>query len=254
MDEGEPTARNFIKYRGELPFDVLRECGSNEALRIEDPLVRKLVEMQKRIRMTDEEILNAVKKDIFPTDLPSLVDAVISAQNAEERERRSSHLKSTITLRLLRDRVKTVENALSVVKKKVYQKSSDETLTASEDFGALDVPSEDFTIPPSSYGPGGDLPALYTRLQRRSRVPSSTSEYVNFFNKFIHHVVSEMYSRNMWPDLRCGPEKKKPVRRLRIGTGHNTNFRWNMKGQEAAEQSTSSTAVDNDTIPSRPSS
>ncbi|VDO36154.1 unnamed protein product [Heligmosomoides polygyrus] len=123
-----------------------------------------------------------------------------------------------ILLRVLRGRVKTVKVALSVVKKKVYQKNREETLMASKDSGALDVPPGDFTIPPSSFGPGGDLSALYTRLQRTSRVPSSTSEYVNFFNKFIHHIVSciphkhlnfQMYSRDVWPRLTARTRKRK---------------------------------------------
>ncbi|VDP02600.1 unnamed protein product [Heligmosomoides polygyrus] len=180
-------------------------------------------------------------------------------------------------LRLLRDRVKTVETALSVVKKKVYQKSRDETLTASKDFGV-------FTIPYSSYGPGSDLSALYTRLQHTSRVPSSTSEYANFFNNFIHHVVPEMYSRDVWPLLSVRTRKRKNqyvdfeselvinfvkamyekankevrtsfyVDVFHMITVALTNFRRNMKSQEAAEHSTNYAAIDNDTIPSQPSS
>ncbi|VDO97357.1 unnamed protein product [Heligmosomoides polygyrus] len=145
--------------------------------------------------------------------------------------------------------------------------------------GSLDVPSGVFTIPSSSYGPGDDLFALYTRLQRTSRVPSSTSECVNFFNKFVHHVVSEVGVRSpcilvtCGPDLRRAPEKEKTnfvkamyeksnkeVRTsfdfdvFQMITVALTNFRRNMKSQEAAEQSTNYAAIDNDTIPSRPSS
>ncbi|VDO93480.1 unnamed protein product [Heligmosomoides polygyrus] len=152
---------------------------------------------------------NAVRDDIFPTDLSSLIDDVISAQNAEEIVRRSRQLKSAITIRLLQDQVRSVVSALSALMKKIYQKSSDETFEPSTEFGALDVPPGEFTIPPSSYGSGGDLSALYTWLQCKSRVPSSTSEYVNFFNKFIHHVVSEKYSRDVWPRLTARTWKRK---------------------------------------------
>ncbi|VDO19604.1 unnamed protein product [Heligmosomoides polygyrus] len=212
--------------------------------------------------------------------MSSRVDDVISAQNAEELDRAPMEpLKVDHN-----NRVKTAETALSVVKKKVYQKSRDETLTASKDFGALDVPSGDVTTPSSSYGPGGDLSALYTRLQRTSRVPSPTSEYVNFFNKFIHHVVSEMYSRDVWPRLTARTRKRKnqyvdfeselvinfvkPMfekanKEVRTSfyfdvfhmiTVALTYFRRNIKSQEAAEQSTNYAVIDNDTCPSQPSS
>ncbi|VDO31889.1 unnamed protein product [Heligmosomoides polygyrus] len=97
---------------------------------------------------------NAVKDDIFPTDLFSLIDDVISAQNAEEIVCRSKQLKSAITIRLLQDRVRSTISALPALMKKIYQKNSDEMSERSIEFGALDVPSGDFTIPPSSYGPG----------------------------------------------------------------------------------------------------
>ncbi|VDP51081.1 unnamed protein product [Heligmosomoides polygyrus] len=174
-------------------------------------------------------------------------------------------LKSAITIRLLQDRVRSAVSALSALKKKIYQKSSDETFEPSTEFGALDVPPGEFTIPPSSYGPacvfdGGDLSTLYTRLQCKSRVPSSTSEYVNFFNTFIHHVVSEMYSRDVWPRLTARTRRRKNqyvdfeselvINFVKVIT----NFRRNMKSQEAREQSTSSAAAESDTIPSRPTS
>ncbi|VDP47521.1 unnamed protein product [Heligmosomoides polygyrus] len=168
--------------------------------------------------------------------------------------------------------------------KKIYQKSSDETFEPSTEFGAPNVPPGEFTIPPSSYDPGGDLSALYTRLQCKSRVPSSTSEYVNFFNKFIHHVVSEMYSRDVWPRLTAPIRKRKnqyvdfesELVRNFVKVMHEkanketrtsfyfdvfnmitvalTSFRRNMKSQEAREQSISYAASESDTIPSRPTS
>ncbi|VDO82312.1 unnamed protein product [Heligmosomoides polygyrus] len=131
--------------------------------------------------------------------------------------------------------------ALSVVKKKVYQKNRDETLTASKDSGALDVPPGDFTIPPSSYGPA------------QVSVPSSTSEYVDFFNKFINHVVTEI-KRFLWPRLTARTQKGKTSTSTLGGTGHNTNVRRNMRSQEQGHQSTSSSAVEGGTIPSRRSS
>ncbi|VDP00032.1 unnamed protein product [Heligmosomoides polygyrus] len=212
--------------------------------------------MQKRSRMADQEILNAIKDDIFPTDLSSLIDDVISAQNAESAPLEAFEVGHN-------NRVRSALSALSGLMKKIYQKSSDETFELSIEFGALDVPPGEFTIPPSSYGP----------------------EYVNFFNKFIHHVVSEAgvrSPRDVWPRLTTRTRKRKnhyvdfgselvinfvkvmyekANKEIRTSfyfdvfnmvTVALTNFSRNMKSQEAREQSTSYAAAESDTIPSRP--
>ncbi|VDO41184.1 unnamed protein product [Heligmosomoides polygyrus] len=87
---------------------------------------------------------------------------------------------------------------------------------------------------------------VWPRLTARTR--KRKNQYVDFESELVINFVKAMYEK-----------ANKEVRTsFYFDVFHMiivalTNFRRNMKTQEAAEQSTSSAAVDNDTIPSRPS-
>ncbi|VDP32491.1 unnamed protein product [Heligmosomoides polygyrus] len=130
-------------------------------------------------------------------------------KNPQDAYDRAQILKAAISVERLKDQLKSAESAISSLRKKLYAKTRAESAETSSDFGSLDPPEGDFKIAPSSIGPGGDLKELYIRLRRRSRPMSHTSDYMNFFSKFVGNVVTEMYDRSIWHRLTARTKKRR---------------------------------------------